>query len=529
VTFRWGRIHAARFLHDGRVVLSAAFEGRPEEVFVRPSGSPTAQGLGLNDVHLLAASATGELAVLIHSKRPFGLNPRGTLARVPSVGGLPRELTDDAEFADWSPGGELAVVRAIGGERILEFPPGHSLFRTVGAISHPRFSPKGDRIAFLHHPIPDDTIGEVVITDLQGQTRTLSKRLPTALGLAWSSDGTEVWFTGGTIRQNTLAAVSLDGRTREIYRSLSDLELQDIAQDGRVLLAGLLSRLEVVVSRDPGGTESVLSWTDWNDPVASLSADGKVLFSTSQTVLSPEGQQALWVVLRATDGAPAQVLGEGFALDLSPDGRWALALLCPSRCTTLTALPTGVGQPRAIPTHGLEIEIRAARWTIDGKAVLAIAREPGQGRAHLYRLAEDGSRPARISDAALNRIGYLQISPDGRWVAALDDQLRVVVISLQDGTVHLLPRTSNDPVPRGWSSHGDLWITQAPPNLHARTRLLRVDPRSGNVLEERSVGPADPGGTTPLQDVVLSRDGQTVAFTYERRLGTLFILRGLSR
>jgi hypothetical protein len=127
----------------------------------------------------------------------------------------------------------------------------------------------------------------------------------------------------------------------------------------------------------------------------------------------------------------------------------------------------------------------------------------------------------------LSPFGYLQLSPDGRWAAALDDQHRVVLISLERGTSEVLPRQSKDPVPRGWSPRGGLWITEAAPTAAGRTRLLRVEPRTGAVLEERSVGPADPGGAGPLQDVALSRDEKTVAFEFARNLDTLFIVRDL--
>src|SRR5262249_55149102 len=86
ITSRWGTVTAARFLPDGRVAYSAAFEGRAEEVFVRPSGSPAAQALGLGDTALLGASSSGELAVLIH--RHVRLGVLGTLARAPSLVGI---------------------------------------------------------------------------------------------------------------------------------------------------------------------------------------------------------------------------------------------------------------------------------------------------------------------------------------------------------------------------------------------------------------------------------------------------------
>src|SRR4029453_13094143 len=115
---------------------------------------------------------------------------------------------------------------------------------------------------------------------LQGRTRTVSKRWPAVTGLAWTPESGQLWFSGGTRDTNTLVAQNpAEERTREVYRSLSNLNLQDIAPDGRVLITTEQARMEVVSSSGTGGRESVLSWMDWNDPVAKISADGKVLFS----------------------------------------------------------------------------------------------------------------------------------------------------------------------------------------------------------------------------------------------------------
>jgi eukaryotic-like serine/threonine-protein kinase len=520
LTFRWGAIGAARFLPDGRVAFSAAFEGHPEEVFVQPPGSPTPQGLGLQDVRLLAASATGELAVALHPRWA-----EGVLARVPSVGGTPREMAENVHFADWSPTGGLAVVRRSGNSFVLESPPGKALFQTNGYLSHPRFSGKGDRIAFLHHPVARDTMGEVVVTDLRGKAQTLFPRLPITNGLAWSADDSEVWFTWGRYQEDVLAAVSLGGKTRELYRSLSRIRLEDVGKASQVLVTNLSERLELVYAGEGGG-QTLLSWTDWNTSLAALSADGKVLFSTAQTAPISEGQHPAWVMLRKTDGSPAQVLGEGFALDLSADGQWALVGSVDH--TKLMALPTGVGQHRSIVSHGLEVLV--ARWIPRGKEVLVSGRAPGESLYHLYRLAGDGSTPARVGDVALIGPAPLHISPDGHWVLALGEDLKLLVVSLRDGTVFAVPRTGTEvPVPRGWSPEGNLWVTEGGLSAGARARLLRVEPRTGKLLEERSIGPADQGGATGMRDLVLTADGRQVSFTYRRDVGTLAIARGLGR
>ncbi len=529
VTYRLGLIGGARFLPDGRVAYSAAFESRPEEVFVQSPGSSTAQVLGLPDVSLLGASRTGELAVLLHRRRSMLYSYRGTLARVPSVGGVPRELLEDTEYADWSPAGELAAVRVSGVIRTLESPPGKVLFRTNGWISHPRFSFRGERIAFLHHPVFGDDMGEVVVADLKGQTRTLSRLWPTTFGLAWSPDDSEVWFTGGTDRQNLLSAVSLEGKAREIYRSASPIHLEDVSKDGKVLLGNQLNHLELVYAGEGAGSPTLLSWgvVNW---VAAISSDGKVLFSGAEAALSSgETSQPLFAsaMLRTTDGAPAQTLGEGVALDLSRDGRWALVVSYTDR-TRLMALPTGAGQPRPIATHGLEIGL--ARWMPDGKGLLVVGRTPPDSDFHLYRLTDDGSKPVRITDAPLMgefSSAELHVSQDGRLAAALDSNRRLIIVSLRDGATLSVPSAHADAVPHGWARDGSLWLGQGGDHAPARLRLFRVDIVTGKVLEERSVGPTDSTGAAAILALALTPNGRGVAFTYWHRLGSLYIVRGL--
>jgi dipeptidyl aminopeptidase/acylaminoacyl peptidase len=91
------------------------------------------------------------MAVLL-SPRPFlWLAPlAGTLARAPVSGGSPREVAENVTFADWSPdGAQLAIVRAVPGGQVLEFPIGKSLYETPGQIVMPKISPKGDMVAFI--------------------------------------------------------------------------------------------------------------------------------------------------------------------------------------------------------------------------------------------------------------------------------------------------------------------------------------------------------------------------------------------
>src|SRR5262249_39750247 len=152
--FRSGVVLQARFAPDGQILYDARWVdrgGRGEIFSVRPD-SPESRPLGFSSMSFLAVSRNGELAVLVDPTRPGPRPYAGTLARVPVAGGAPREILRDVELADWSPdGSSLAIARSSNGSEQIEL-GGKVLYQTTGYIAAMRFSPRGDRIAFLHHP-----------------------------------------------------------------------------------------------------------------------------------------------------------------------------------------------------------------------------------------------------------------------------------------------------------------------------------------------------------------------------------------
>ena len=528
VMHRLGAVRSARFAPDGRIVFSASFGGQAEEVFGKTSASFEPQSLGVTDALLLGVSSSGDLALLLEPRFNRAFSMQGTLARVGGVGGTPRELVEKVEFADWSPTGELAVVRDVGAESRLEFPVGKVLFQTTGWISNPRFSPGGDQIAFLHHPFFSDDMGEARVVDLQGRSKALAPRWPRVLGLAWSPDGSEVLFTAGRIARNTLVAVSEEGKTRELYVSPADLRLEDVAPDGTVLVTEQLERSELVLTTAGRAEQSTLTWGNWANYVARVSDEGNVLFSESVPVAPEKGEmptQPALTLLRRWDRNAAQILGAGSPQDLSPDGRSALVSAQDRR--VLSALPIGPGQGGPVQTHGMEVG--AARWFRDGKRLVASCRSPSDEDYHLFVLPQDGSSPRRLSEVPLTPRRILHLSPDDRWAAALDKNSVLVLLSTQDGSVSRLPEAGADAVPRGWSSEGHLWVTRGGDRTPARARLLRFDVEHHRLLEERTVAPTETSGAIFIRDVAISPDGRSVAFVYGRSLGYLYTLRGLLR
>src|SRR5262249_48283503 len=197
-------------------------------------------------------------------------------ARVPAIGGTPREIALDVEYADWMPDGEnLAVARYRKELSWLEFPVGTVVFESSGFISHPRVSPSGDRVAFIDHPMSLDSAGEVKVVDRKGRVERWGPHFTDALGLAWWPDGREGLVTGSADGEPTaLLGVGKD-RTRVLYRGTGELLLNDVAPDGRVLVTESTWRQEVEFAKGSPTAEPIEN-LDWAALIG-VSEDGRAV------------------------------------------------------------------------------------------------------------------------------------------------------------------------------------------------------------------------------------------------------------
>ena len=117
-------------------------------------------------------------------------------------------------------GNSLAVVRSVGGRDRLEYPIGKVLYDTSGGwISYPRVSPNGEYVAFIDHPLRADDGGSIAIVDLAGHKKNLTRDWYGTQGLAWATDGQEIWFTASELGvDHYLSAVNLSGKERLVTR-----------------------------------------------------------------------------------------------------------------------------------------------------------------------------------------------------------------------------------------------------------------------------------------------------------------------
>jgi Tol biopolymer transport system component len=518
LTFRRGAIYTARFTSDGKgIFFSAAWNGNPIDVSFMRAESPDVQTLGLPGTQLLSVSTTGEMAVLLKSKYLFHLVNQGTLARMPLAGGVAREMLEDVQEADWSSDGSaLAVVRFDKVHNQLEYPIGKKLYETAGYISNPRVSPKGDRVAFLDHPVHGDSRGTVTVVDSNGQVKKLTDEWSDESGLAWPPAGDEIWFTASkTGEAQALYAVTLSGKQRILLRTPASMKLQDISPSGEVLLTSN-QESTTVIGLAPGETkERDLSWLS-SVRISDLSPDG------TSFIFNESGQGSgtnYAIYLRKTDGSPAVRLGDGHGHGRSPDGRWVISIL--SNPPQIILLPTGAGQAKQLERFGIEQYGYGAAWLPNGKSIVFVGKEKGHVlRSYVQDL--DGSQPHPVTPEGVT--GYL-VSPDGKLLLGRDTSEKKALYPLAGGDPRPIPGLEHEDRVIRWAGDSDsLYIFR---DRERPIRIYKLNLSTGRKELAKEIMPGDSAGLLGTVDVLLTPDGKAFVYAFTRRLSDLFLVKGL--
>ena len=527
LTFRRGSIRSARFAPDGQTILySAAWQGGPVDVFTARPEAPEARSMGLNRTQLVSVSSASEMAVLLNSKAIGTWVNMGTLARAPLVGGAPREVLEQVQWADWAADGtNLAVVRDFGGRNRLEYPIGKPLYETGGWIGHPRVSPKGDLIAFIDHPVQGDDSGSLAVVDLTGHVKELSGQWFTIQGVAWAPDSKEIWFTASKSGvDRTLYATTLDGKERMVLRLPGAVMIFDIFKDGRVLLMRASWRRELIGMTADDSKQRDLSWLDYTYP-ADISPDGKTLLFDEEggggsLDYSKSGGLSYAVYIRKTDGSPAVLLGEGGAVSLSPDGKSVIAQTQDSP-SQLRLLTTGAGEPKDLTKD--KINHAWAHWFPDGKRVLFSGNEPGKGvRLYVFDPASGKNQP--ITPEGVSGTAFV-ISPDSQMVAGIGPDQKGYLFPVAAGEARVIPGLNPGEQPITFSADGSSLYIYQPGELPAR--VDRLDVRTGQRTLWKQLIPSDPAGVETIGPILMTPDAKTCVFGYHRMLADLYLVEGL--
>jgi DNA-binding winged helix-turn-helix (wHTH) protein len=505
LTFSRGFVESARFTSDGNVVYTASWEGQPSALFTVQIENRNARRLDGPGGRLVGISRSGEAAFLRDA----------TLARAPLAGGPAKEILDNVVQADWLPDGtDFAVVRYHPGRSRIEFPIGTVLCEALSP-THLRIAPKGDRVAFLEHPIFWDDRGYVTVVDRAGKTTRLSGPWGSIEGLAWSPRGNEVWFTAARSGSDSaLYAVDLGGHERPLAPAMGRLILHDVSRDGRALIERATVRMETRFRSEEDKEERDLSWLDFTS-ASDLSPDGRLLlFGESGEGGGPD----YTVFVRRTDGSPPVRIGPGRPMGLSADGKWVLTipLKDPSH---IDLLPTGPGEARTVKDEGIA-EYETAGWHPDGRSFFFTGREKasGQRRTFLRGLEEAKPRPVTAPGVGL---GKYVLTPDGRSLVG-GCEAGLCLYPLEGGEPQPLPNIEKGSSPVAVDSHGRLYIRRVSKEKGVAT-ILRVDLATGKSTPWKVLGPADRTGFVSVGNVTISRDGRSYAYSCGRMLSDLYV------
>lgn len=522
LTFRRGATWGAKFTPDGQtIVYGASWEGQPIRLFSTRVDSPESRPMDLPDADILAISRTGEMAILLNRPHMHMKGPPetslGTLARLPLAGGAPREILDNVQGADWSPDGqELAVVHRVGERKRLEFPIGTVLYEAdvASELSEPRVSANGDLVAFIDGR-------DVAVVDRHGHKRILAAGKPGVTVAFWSPRGDELWFEAseGDL-QSSLYAVTLAGRQRLLAHFPAWAKISDAFRDGRLLLT-LMDPRSGIIGLAPGDArERDISWLNGSN-AAALSADGSMLLFSE--VGQRKGQLSAAYLRKTDDSSPPVRLGEGWALALSPDSRWALAAR--DRGSTgftseLTLLPTGTGESKVLKGEGILYE--RTRFLPDAKRIIVEGRETGrERRLYVQELAGGRPRPLTAEGSAFSEWA---LSPDGRFVALQDPGRKILLYPVDGGEPQPAPGPPEPGDIGPWSADGRFLFATEIQGL--AIRVFRREMATGRRELWKEFSPADPAGIFGLLPII-APDGKSYVYTYWRALSNLYLVDGL--
>lgn len=520
LTFESGTIYSARFAPDGQsIIYGASWNDKPVQLFSTVGNSLLSQPLEFTDAVLLSISRNNELALVLGGTHNGQLETtNGMLADAPLAGGAPREVLSDVRWADWDAKGDLAVVHNVEGHSRLEYPIGHVLYQSGGWISNIRFSPRGDQIAFMDHPALWDNRGAVSVVDLSGHVEMLCAGWESESGMAWRPDGKEVWFTAVAKGTNlNLMAVDLSGRVRPLLDVPMGIVLEDVAPDGRALVALRSSRLAMGFKRLGDKEDVDISWHDWNS-ARDISADGKsVLFEDASDAAGPNYA----VVIRRVDGGLPIRLGDGSSGGMSPDGKWAASVSI-HESPQITLLPIGPGQPRLIPVTGLQhVHSGWARFLPNGQELAVAGDEAGHAaRCYVVNLASGLSR-------AVTPDGYAcgPIAPDGRFIIGKGNSRGFSAFPLNGGEPKTLLAKNTTFNPVQWSEDGASLYGYHAGEFPSKVYAFKIATGQETLLQE--LKPGAPSGVVMVAPVFVSRDGKNFAYSYNQTLSVLYLVTGL--
>ncbi len=524
LTYRRGQLVGnARFTPDGKdVIYTAAWDSPEPELYTVSVDGVGGHSLGIRNARLLSISRRGELAIALSPTDIATFMSAGSLARTDAGSNAPKPEIANVVAADFTPDGSaLAIVRYTPADGMcqLEYPIGKVLHR-ASLIDNLRFSPDGRYLAFITHDNNSDDRGRAIVLRSSGEKVTESPLFESAQGLAWTPSGNQVWISS-PLESGAIRALDLSGKISTPLAVPGRLRMQDIAANGQMLVEQGLARRGIVVSANHGESVKDLSWLDFSY-LRAISDDGKTILFEEEGSSSNNYQ----VFVRDVDGSPAVALGDGYALALSRDKRWALGQKLTDPVQEIWLLPVGPGEARRISPPNLQPLI-AASFLSDGKRIIYVANEAGHPlRTWMQEL--DSPTPRPVTPEGI--FGWL-VSPDDKWLLT-NGRRRAAAAVQQAGLVALtgsevkeIPGLRPDDIILGWTDDNQLFAG-TPDRQRQAFHLIKLNPFTGTRTPFRDLYGIAISGVFP-DAPMFTPDGATYGFDYRLRLADLYVVSGI--
>jgi len=383
-------------------------------------------------------------------------------------------------------------------------------------MSYPRFSPKGDKLAFFEHPLGDFS-GSVVVLDLVSKkTINISTGWQALKGLAWNPKTNEIWFGGSrTSKTMSVNAVSLSGDVRTKLYEIAGVgaRVEDISNDGtKMLIVQGTNHTTMKVLQGKSEDDAVNPRFAWSTS-ADISADGKTVLFYQWGYETSDGSDVSGVYLERLGSTEPVKLGPGKALALSPDGSWALALEPTKPLPRLTLLSTSLGQPKPLPNSGIK-EYHYASFFPDGKQILFTGVE-ARDEAAIRSFVQDVNT-GQILPLTEEGTVALRISPDGKRVITLQPDKTFYIQGLSGGEPKPIPGLEDADEPIQWSDDGRAVFVKGAGDF--ATKIYRVNLETGERRESKVIDPENKVGHVGLEvnpgGILITPDGKVCIYTY---------------
>ncbi len=516
LTFRAGVIGSARFAPDVKKILyTARWAGSARQTYLLDLNHTRSQELQFAPGSLASVSGKGDVAFI--SRDPVSVDHPVRLSKVSVNGGIAQLIAEGPQAADWAPNGkQLAAVLEVGTESVIEFPVGNVIYSSNGWFNCVRVSPRGDRIAFLEHPVRDDDAGHVRVVDGEGRTQVVTDEWNSIDGLAWAPSGNEVWFTAskkGAAR--ALYAVTGTSNVREIANTPSSLRLLDVSRTGRVLIAADEIRMSMRGAPAFGNAEKDLSSFDFSH-ADDISPDGNFVLFTEG---GDAGGQHYSAYVLNQKSSKASRIGPGRGLAISPDAKKALTI-DPQDRSSIALIDLGSQRTTRISGNGFTYQW--ARFLPSGTTLLVGGAYPGEA-LQICTQRLDGSKPIPVG--GLPYMDYVAVSPNGLRIAGVSGNETALVFELADGAARQISSVICA-IPIAWSvDSNDLYALTLRDAVYP---VVKKNLFTGATELWKTIAPQDTAGLIGIGGLVIAPATGAYAYSTTFNLSRLYVVDGWS-